>query len=324
MITRVNAMIALVALAVLPIVMEYAFAEETVGCPHTVGKGKFKIRSKVGYIQAQKCYSDEVWKALHGDSPYSIDYDGMVDLPDGWRQRKFETAIGLEYGITDRLSAGAFIPFMMKDVKRQVWSNTANKTVWKEIEDNGLEDLWLSIKFLIFTKPPIWEDGLFLAIGYKPSLSSDEKIKNGIGSGTTDLKFVILSHPHLTESFFLCSDVWFQYCGKVKKIEDFSKSEWDLGNKVGYRAFFGYEFPNHRFVMMGGPQGWIAGSDKDKEDNEIEDSHTYSHGIVIKFRWMPFGEEDAGSIDLGVRIPYSTKTTFAPTFVPTVSGRIKF
>jgi len=146
---------------------ENALAEETVGCPHDVGKGKFKLRGKVAYTNAQKCYSDEVYKALHGDSPYSIDYDKMVDLPDGWHQKIIKLSLGLEYGIIDRLSVGVFLPYTVKDTKKQVWSKTANKTTWKEIKDNGLEDIWFSTKYLIFSKPPLWEDGLFLAIGYR-------------------------------------------------------------------------------------------------------------------------------------------------------------
>ncbi len=310
-------------------VIENAFAEKTVGCPHAVGKGKIKIRGTAAYIQASKCYSDEVWKALRGSSPYSKDYDKMVDLPNGWHQKMTKVAMGLEYGITDRLSAGIFIPYVVKDLKRQVWSKQANKTVWKEVKDNGLEALWLSVKYLVYSKSPgllgfDWKDGLFLAFGYKPSISSDEKIKNGIGSGTNDFKVVVLSHPHFTENFFLCSDVWYQYRGKVKEIDGFSKSGWDLGDKFGYRFFFGYEFPNRKFVVIGGPQGWIAESNKDKNGTEIEDSDTYSHGIVAKFRWQPFGDEDAGSIDLGIRILYANKTAFAPAFMPFIGGRIKF
>ena len=306
-----------------------AFAEETVGCPHDVGKGKFKIRSKVAYIQAQKCYSDEVWKALHDNSPYPIDYDKMVDLPDGWHQKVVKIALGLEYGIIDRLSVGVFFPYMVKDMKRQVWLKEAKKTVWNEVKDNGPEDLWVSTKYLVYSKSPglfgfDWQDGLFLALAYKPSITSDEKIKNGIGSGTDDFKLVVLSHPHFTENFFLCSDVWYQYMGKVKEIEDFPKSGWDLGDKFGYRIFLGYEFPNHKFAVVGGPQGWITGSNKEDDGNELEDSNTYSHGILVKFRWQPFGDEEKGSIDIGVRIPYSNKTNFAPYFMPSIYGRIKF
>ena len=305
------------------------FAEMTVGCPHDVGRGKFKIRGRIAYIKASKCYSDEVWKALHGNSPYSKDYDKMVDLPDDWHQKISKINMGLEYGIIDRLSVGVFIPYAMKELKRQVWSKQANKTVWKEVEDNGLEDIWFSAKYLVYSKSPgllgfDWKDGLFIAFSYKPSISSDEKIKNGIGSGTNDFKAVVLSHPHFTENFFLCSDVWYQYRGKVKEIDGFAKSGWDLGDKFGYRFFLGYEFPNRKFVVIGGPQGWLAGSNKDKDGKKIEDSNMYSHGIVIKFRWQPFGDEDAGSIDLGIRILYTNKTAFAPAFMPTICGRIKF
>ena len=305
------------------------FAEMTVGCPHDVGKGKFKIRGRIAYIKASKCYSDEVWKALHSSSPYSKNYDKMVDLPDGWHQKISKINIGLEYGIIDRLSVGVFIPYAVKELRRQVWSNQANKSVWKEVEDNGLEDIWFSAKYLVYSKSPgllgfDWKDGLFIAFSYKPSISSDEKIKNGIGSGTNDFKVVVLSHPHFTENFFLCSDVWYQYRGKVKEIDGFAKSGWDLGDKFGYRFFLGYEFPNRKFVVIGGPQGWLAGSNKDKDGKKIEDSNMYSHGIVIKFRWQPFGDEDAGSIDLGIRILYTNKTAFAPAFMPTICGRIKF
>ncbi|RKX70801.1 hypothetical protein DRP53_03820 [candidate division WOR-3 bacterium] len=307
--------------------IENVLAEETVGCPHDVGKGKFKIRSKVVYLQAQRCYSDEVWKALHKDSPYPEDYDKMVDLPDDWHLRKTGVAMGLEYGIVDRLGVGIFLPYVMKDLKRQVWSKEAKKTVWKEVRDDGLEDLWLSAKYLVYSKSPglwgfDWKDGLFLAFSYKPSISSDEKIKNGIGSGTDDFKVVILSHPHFTENLFLCGDVWYQYRGKVKEIDGLSRSGWDLGDRFGYRSFIGYEFG--KFAIVAGPQGWIARGNKDRDGSELEDSETYSHGMVAKFRWQPSGDEEAGSIDLGVRIPYADKAAFAPVFMPTVCGRIKF
>ena len=320
-------MVTIIVLNFLPI--GGVFAEETVGCPHDIDKGKFKIRAKVSNIQATKCYSDEVWKALHGGSPYSIDYNKMVDLPEEWHQKMTNIRLGLEYGIIDRLSVGVFIPYVVKDMKRQVWSNEENEPIWKEVADNGFQDMWFSAKYLVYSKSPglfglDWEDGLFFAIGYKPSISSDEKIKNGIGSGTNDFKFVILSHPHFTENFFLCSDIWYQYRGKVKTIDGFNKSEWDMGDKFAYRAFFGYEFYNSRFVIVGGPQGWIAGSNKDRNGEDVEDSNTYSHGIVVKFRWQPFGNEDAGSIDLGVRVSYANKTPFAASYTPNVNARVKF
>lgn len=303
-------------------------AEETVGCPHTIGKGKFKIRGKTAHIYADKVYSDEVWKAFHSGSPYSSDYDKMVDLPEGWHQKLTVISVGMEYGLTDRLSVGIYIPYVMKDLKRQVWSSTQNKTVWKEIKEKGLNDLWISGKYLVYSASPgllgfDWKDGLLLAVAYKPPITSDEEVKNGIGSGTHDFKFVVLSHPHFTEKFFLCSDMYFQYRGKVKTIEGFSKSEWDLGDKFGYRYFLGFELSNN-FVILGGPQGWIAMCNKDKDGNKLEDSNTYSHGVVFKLRWQPLGEEDAGSIDVGVRIPYECKVSFAPDFAPFVGARIKF
>ncbi len=307
--------------------IEAVFAEPTVGCPHDVGKGKFKVRNRTAYIRASKCYSDEVWKALRDSSQYSKDYDKMVGLPEGWHMKKNKIAIGLEYGIIDRLSVGIFLPYVVKDLKRQVWSKQANKTVWKEVKDSGLEDFWLSVKYLVYSKSKgllgfNWEDGLFVALSYKPSVSSDEKIKNGIGSGANEFKFVVLSHPHFTENFFLCSDVWYQYRGKVKEIDGFSKSGWELGDRFGYRFFFGYEFK--KFAIVGGPQGWLAQSNKDKDGKEIEDSNMYSHGIVVKLRYQPFGDEEAGSIDLGIRIPYANKTAFAPDFMPVICGRMKF
>ncbi len=118
-----------------------AFAEKTVGCPHDVGKGKFKIRGSVVYVQAQKCYSDEVWKALRGKSPYSLEYDKMVDLPDGWHLKKTKLAVGLEYGIIDRLSVGTFISYVIKDLKRQVWSKEKTNTVWKAVKDQGVNEM---------------------------------------------------------------------------------------------------------------------------------------------------------------------------------------
>lgn len=306
-----------------------AFAEETVGCPHDVGKGRFKVRNKEAYIQMRKCYSDEVWKALRDASPYPADHDEMVDLPEGWHQEVVKTALGLEYGVIDRLSVGLFLPYVMKDLKRQVWSKKVRKATWKELRDRGFEDIWVSIKWLAYSNPQglfgsNWEEGLFLALSYRLSVSSDDDVKNGIGSGAREFKLVLLFHPHFTEKSFLCGDMWYHYRGRVREIKGFTKSGWNLGDRFGYRIFFGYEFLNRKFAIVGGPQGWIAQSNRDKDGRKIEDSHMYSHGVMVKFRWQPFGEEEKGSIDLGVRIPYSNKTTFAPSFVPIVCGRIKF
>jgi len=310
---------------VLLLSLQNAFPEKTVGCPHDVGRGKFKARFNVRYIDADTTYSDEVWKALRGPSPYGIGYDEMVDLPDGWRQRLTRVGFGFEYGIVDRLSVGVFLPHVTKDVRRQVWSKTAKKTVWREIEDDGLEDMWFAVKYQIYSKPPVWDDGgIFLALGYKPPISSDEHIRNGIGDGAHDFKVAALAHPYFTDSFFLCGDVWYHYRGDVEDIEGFAKSRWDLGDRFGYRAFLGYEFLNHKFALIGGPNGWIAGSDKDRDGQKVQDGDTYSHALTVKLRWQPFGDEELGSIDIGVSVPYANKTPFAPDFVPFIGGRIKF
>ena len=301
------------------------FAEETIGCPHDVGKGKLKPRFNLSYTDAESTYSDEVWKALRGTSAYSKGYDEMVDLPSGWHQRVVKASFGLEYGIVDRLSAGVFLPYVTKDVRRQVWSETAEKTMWKEFEEDGFEDIWFAVKYQIYSKPPLWENGgIFVAAGYKPSIISDDNIRNGIGDGAHDFKIAALAHPYFTDAFFLCSDVWYEYRGDVKNIEGFAKSDWDLGERFGYRAFLGYEFAKHKFAVVGGPTGWIAGSNEDRHGQRIEDSDTYSHAFVVKLRWQPLGDEELGSIDIGVRMPYADKTPFAADFVPFIGGRIKF
>jgi len=225
------------------------------------------------------------------------------------------------------LSMGLATSYITKNLKRQIWSKKGGKTVWQNVDDTGIEGLWFSAKYLLYSNPNglfgfDYKDGLFIAFGYKPSISSDKKIKNGIGSGSDDFKFVILSHPHFTENFFLCSDIWYHYRGEVKEIENFSKSGIDLGDRFGYRFIFGYEFPNHKIVLAGGPQGWISG--KNKKDGNIEDSNTHSHGFLIKVRWQPFGDEDAGSIDCGIRLPIKEKLPFSSNYMIALSGRIKF
>ncbi len=315
----------LVAAGVVVFLPHNALPESTIGCPHDVGKGKFKPRFNVRWIDADTTYSDEVWKALRGGSPYGIGYDEMVGLPDSWHQRLTKIAFGLEYGLIDRLSVGLFLPYVRKDMRRQVWSKGAGKTIWKEIEDDGLEDIWLAVKYQIYSKPPVWEDGgIFLALGYKPSISSDEQIRNGIGDGAHDFKVAALAHPYFTDSLFMCGDIWYEYRGEAKDIEGFSKSDWDLGDRFGYRAFLGYEFLKHKFAVVGGPRGWIARSNRDADGQKVEDGDTYTHGVTIKLRWQPFGDEELGSIDIGVSIPYANKTPFAADFVPFVGGRIKF
>lgn len=310
-------------------IVENNFADETIGCPHDVGKANLKIRSIVApRLDAPKCYSDEVWNALRDSSPYSKDYDKMVNLPKGWHYRETKIALGVEYGIINRLSIGLFSVYdIVKNIKRQAWSEEENKPVWEEIKDSGPEDIWISAKYLAFTKLPVWKEGLFLGIGYKPSITSDEKIKNGIGSGTHDFKLAVSSHPHFTENLFHTSEIWYQHRGRVRNINGFEKSGCDMGDKFGYWAFLGYEFFNHKFVMIGGLHGWMAQSDKDKNGDEVEDSDTYSHGIVLKIRWQPFGEEEAGSIMLLARIPYANKTDFMPgppSSLPMLWGMIKF
>jgi len=305
-----------------------AFADETIGCPHDVGKGNLKIRSIIAHLEAPKCYSDEVWKALHDDSPYPKDYNEMVNLPEGWHYKETKIALGLEYGIIDRLSMGAFsIYYVSKNVKRQVWSELENKPVWEEIKGSGPEDIWISMKYLAFTRAPVWKDGLFLGFGYKPPITSVEKIKNEIGSGSHDFKLTVSSHPHLTENLFQTSEIWYHHRGKVKDIDGFLKSGWDLGDRFGYWAFIGREFFDHKFVVISGLHGWIGLSDKDKNGTKVEDSDTYSHGIVLKFRWQPFGEEDAGSIMLLARMAYANKTAFMPgppSSLPMLWGMMKF
>lgn len=298
---------------------------ETVGCPHDVGRGNVKARFNFNYSEAEKTYSDEVRNALLSDSPYGSGHDKMVDLPHGWHQRQANVALGLEYGIVDRLSAGVLLPYVSKDVRRQVWSKKEGRPAWKEIEEDGLEDIWFALKYQIYSKPPVWEDGgIFLAVGYKPSISSDTNITSGIGTGADHFTVAALAHPYFTENLFLCSDIWHEYRGEVKGIQGFAKSGWDLGDRFGYRAFLGYEFAGHKLVVIGGPVGWIAGRHEDGDTRRLEDSDTYSHNLVVKFRWQPLGDEDLGSVDVGVRIPYADKTTFAPDFVFLLGARIKF
>ena len=310
-------------------IINNTFADETIGCPHDVGKGNVKIRLIMApSLDASKCYSDEVWEALRENSPYPMDYDKMVNLPEGWHYRETKIALGIEYGIIDRLSLGIFSIYdIVKDIRRQVWSEEENKPVWEEIKDNGPEDIWISAKYLAFTKPPIWKEGLFLGIAYKPSITSDEKIKHEIASGTNDFKLAVSSHPHFTEYLFATGEIWYHHRGRVRDIDGFEKSGWNLGDKFGYWAFLGYEFLNHKFVVISGLHGWITEANKDSNGNQLEDSDTYSHGIVIKFRWQPFGEEDAGSIMLLARIPYANKTTFMPgppSSLPMLWGMMKF
>jgi len=298
---------------------EILFAEMTVEDPRVIGKGRFKIRSTIMYIQAQKCYSDEVWKAFHDSSPYSVDYDKMVDLPDGWHMKTTRIATGFEYGITDRFNVGVFLPYVIKDFAKQVWSKSADTTVWKKVEDNGFEDIWLIAKYLIYSKSPgllgfNWKDGLLLAFAFKPSVSPDEKIKEGIGTGTNDFKILLLSLPRFSKKVFLYGKVWYQHTGRVKDIDGFAKSGWDLGDRFGYRFFLGYKIFNRKFTIVGGPLGWIAWNNKDKDGNEIEDSNTYSHGVVLKLILSPFSRSFL--LKSGVKVPLSNKIPFAPAFTP--------
>ena len=293
------------------------FAESTVISPHPIGKSRLRIRIVTMYIHAQKCYSDEVWKALHDESPYSKDYDKMVELPVGWHMRTSQVAIAFEYGITDRLSVGALLPYVTKDVRRQVWSKNANETVWKEINESGFNDVWFITKALVYSNAhgPFgfnWKDGLTVALAYKPSISPDEKIKNGIGDGSNDFRILLLSMPRLTEKLFLSPKIWYQYTGKVKDISGFSKSGWKEGNRFGYRFFVGYKV-SHKLAVVGGLQGWIAGSNKDKNGKEIEDSDTYFHLMVTKLIWRPSKKI---IITSGVKMPFAYKVPFAPALIP--------
>jgi len=295
-------------------------AEMTVEDAHIINKNKFKIRGAVMYIQSQKCYSDEVWKAFRDSSPYSSDYDKMISIPDGWHVKTVKIATGFEYGVAKDLNVGIFLPYVIKDVRKQVWSKSANATVWKDIDDKGLEDFWLIAKYRIYSQSKgflglNWKSGLLFAAALKPSISSDEKIKNGIGTGANEFKLLLLSKPCISRKAFLFAKIWYQYSGKVKEIENFPKSGWDLGDKLGYRFFLGYKMLNSRLVIVGGPIGWIKWDDRDKNGNKIEDSNAYSHNIVLKIVSHPF-KTRRFVVKGGVKIPYTDKIPFAPGFVP--------
>ncbi len=299
-------------------------AEETVGCPHSVGKSKIAFRVKLFYAEASRVYSDEVWKALRANSPYSDTYNKMVEIPEGWYLKTTKIAVGLEYGLSDELSMGIFLPYLRKHLRRQVWSAGQGKMVWKEVDDAGLSDFWISAKYRLFSREPVWKDGLYIAFAFKPTVSPDEKIKNGIASGTPEFKFVVLSHPHLTQNVFICSDLWYNFRGKVKDIESYSKSGWELGDRIGYRIFGGCEFLSDKFAVVGGSSGWFSFCDRNSEGEKIEDSNRYFNQIVLKARWQPTGDEEERSLNLGMCIPYWVKTSFSSNVTIFVSGNIRF
>ncbi len=305
-----------------------AVSDETIGCPRDIGRGKLKPRVIFADIRAVRCYSDLVWEALRDSSPYSRDHNQMVELPEGWYHNETKLGLGLEFGAIDRVNLGVFTIYdVARETRHQVWSESENRAVWEETRGHGPEDVWFSVRGLVLRRPPNWQNGLLLNAAYKPPITTDDQVRQGIGSGTHDFKVAVSTHPHLTKNIFGTAELCYHNRGQVKDIDRFDESGRDLGDRLRYWAFVGSEFFGSRFAAIAGMQGDMTASDRDRQGDILEDSDRFTHNLVLKLRWQPFGSEDGGSIMLLGQIPLAYKTDYKygpASFVPIIWGTVAF
>ncbi|MEW6680645.1 MAG: transporter [bacterium] len=307
-----------------------AVADDVTGCPLGLNKGEFWPKMTINYSQATRAY----WNENPEESPE------MVSLPDGWHAKVFKSSLRVGYGITDNVDIGVLVPYIDKDVKKEVWKWNKKEKKWikkpKEVKESGLADPWFAAKYKFrFGQKKGSIQSYAVGLGIKPSMTSDELISKGIGNGAMAIRGVFLMHEPLPP-FDLCGDIWYQYNGKAKSFQvetpegkvDWPKSDWDLGDKIGYRMILEYELGyKGKLAVVFGPMGWIKFKDKDKDGETVKDSDRYEHSLMVKLVYLPEEKERFDDIAkelaahhrkifLGFKIPVSVKNDFSPSFMP--------
>jgi len=288
--------------------------EEIVGYPMSPGKGKFLFRGRFSMQTAQMCYSDIVFSALRGQSPYDTSYNTMVELPNGWRYKTIHISGALNYGINEGITIGIYTKLSLLDIEKQVWSEAQNQPVWNTIEDKGLSSVWLFAQCRIISTPPALKNGLYIAVGVKPDINTDDQVIHGIATGTNDAKIVALSHIDPTKNISLDGDVWYQYTSPIREIEGYTMSNYNPGDKIGYRIVIARKIFKNKLLAVGGFTGWMSTPIKNTNGTTMGDTNYYSHSVLLRLKYQPFIPKNKISVAGGVLIPYYVKTPFAPRF----------
>ena len=286
-------------------------------------------RSLTNYIYATKTF----WNEISSREPE------MANLPGGWHAWVAKSGLRIGYGATDKLDVGMLFSYYQKDIKKEIWTKTPQGQGRKEKEKKGegFGDMWLSAKYKVtfgLVKGSL--RSYALGIGIRLDAADNALVTKGIGNGAKAMRIAALAHQPLPLGIDLCSDVWWEYQGRVRKIEvrnekgemvEWKKSGWDLGDKVGYR--FNFECPlthNGRFQTHLMVIGWIKSKDKDENGEEVKYSNRYEHSLVVKFVFMPRGEEEENvqkllqahhrKVFIGIKVPLAVRNDFASTFTP--------
>ncbi len=292
-------------------------AEDVTGCPLGLNKGVIWLVSRTSYISADKVY----WNPDHAEDPE------MTDIPDDWYIRIKQSSFRVGYGITDRLDAGMLLTYWDKDIKKQVWKQQQDHwiTKWKTSRAHGFGDIWFAAKYKLIADRD-WIEAVSLGLGIKLDTADNPLVTKGIGTGTKDIRFCILSHVNLG-IFHNCNHIFYEYRGKVRKIEvkddqcqvvPWTKSEWDLGDKLNYKFNIEYGL-NETGTLQAhlGLVGWLKFEDENADGDKVDDSGNHEHCLYPKIVFLPEGEKDEHrKVFLGLKVPLSAKKDFSAIIQP--------
>jgi hypothetical protein len=289
-----------VSVAILTIIAIFMIAgntytETVTGCPLGLRESELWIK--------------ELFQFQTASSYFNSSSGEMEDLPDGWHQKVMKLTNRIGYGITDRFEVGVLFPYKYVNMRKQKQGN------WVEKKNYGFEELWLSTGIKLIDREDSFLEAMKFGYGINLNTSSDELIDDGIGDGAMAMRFVFLSHEHLSDKFGLCNHFYYEWIGKAKEIDGWSKSEWEYGDKIGYKCFIEYRIIP-QISLTTGPIGWMEIAETKKADDSTAHPKFYNHAITAKFTYLPTGDEmDHKKVFFGVNIPYKSRLSFSSDIV---------
>ncbi len=309
----------LVALLVFFAISEEIIADGIVGCPLGVEKGKFWFLSNATYNAATRTY----WNTDPNSNPE------IINIPEGWRANISKVNLRLAYGISSKLSIDFVTNYWDKDISKETWKKKPdNSWIKKPISYrvHGFGDIWLTALYKIIKNQPFWE-AMSLGAGFKFDASDNSLVTKGVGTGSKDIHISFLTHENLLHSLALCDDIWYEYRGKIRDIYvkdancntvKWSKSGNDIGDAFGYRFNFEYNLNTvGNYQLQLAFIGWNKFADKNSSGKIIKDSDSYEHSIMLKFVYLPNGEEhEHQKAFIGIKYPVFVKKTFISPVTP--------
>ena len=292
---RPTLLLGLLLLSLITALIHDACAETVTGCPLGLRKGEIWIKGLFASSDADEYYNSQT--------------DAMEVLPEGWHQSvsKFTTRIG--YGLSDIVEVGLVLPYKHLDMRKK------EKGEWITKDSQGLEDIWIAVAWKFVDNPDSATlEAAKLGLGFNLDTASENSVKNGIGDGAKGIRVVLLSHEHLTNTLHLCNHIYYDWLGKARRIQGWKKSDWNYGDRIGYKFIAEYSLGS-RFRISAGPIGWTEVVETKSADGSRTPGRFYSHSLAVKLLYLPTGNErDHKKISIGVDIPYSAKKSFSPDY----------